>query len=646
MPSEVVIPSTYNGKAVTTIDFCAFYDCKSITSLSIPNTITIIDSLAFYGCSSLNSIVIPDSVAYIGDYAFIYCSSLVSIEVHKNNQNYKSIDGNLYSEDGKILIQYAVGKEDTSFELPFSVVSISDYAFCGCTSLSDVVIENFVTSIGDLAFYSCTNLTSVSIGNSVTSIGVRAFDNCGSLTSIEVNAGNQYYQSINGSLYSKNGKILIQYATGKKDTLMVLPNITSIGNYAFYGCKNLVSLVIPASVTSIGELSLSDCTSLSSVYYIGTAEKWNDILVTPYNDSLKNATLYYYSETEPIEGGNFWHWVDGVPTVWDNGSKLTPTPDEYFEFTLLDNGTYSIKAKDVNNMPSEVVIPSTYNGKAVTAVGEFAFYNCTSVTSIVIPDSVTTISTFAFGNCTALANLVIPDSVEFIGEFVFLYCSSLANIEVDENNQNYKSIDGSLYSKDGKILIQYAVGKADTSFEVPEGVTTINSYAFFSCATLTNVVLPDSLTTINDWAFHGITSLTSVAISKGVTSIGEGAFLFCPILSSIEVDENNRNFKSIDGILYSEDGKTLIMYPAGKTDETFVIPDDVTTIGAFAFHSSTPLKSVVIPVSVTTFGDGAFMYCSSLTDIYYTGSENEWPKLFPNYFPTNITIHYNYVPEE
>ena len=193
---DIVIPSEYNGLPVTSIGDLAFYYCSSLTSVVIPDSVTSIGDLAFYYCSSLTSVVIPDSVTSIGDYAFSDCDSLSSIEVGDDNKYYKSIDGSLYSKDGKTLIQYSIGNQDTSFVIPDSVTSIGDYAFSDCDSLSSVVIPDSVTSIGDYAFYRCTGLSSVVIGDSVTSIGYGAFYNCDSLKHVYYTGSKEEWQAI------------------------------------------------------------------------------------------------------------------------------------------------------------------------------------------------------------------------------------------------------------------------------------------------------------------------------------------------------------------------------------------------------------------------------------------------------------------
>ena len=343
--ANLVILSSYNGLPVTSIGNSAFYDCSSLTSVTIPNSITSIGSFAFTGCSSLASITIPNSVTNIGECAFVRCSSLVSVTipnsvknigssafsncinlnyltVDEDNSNYKSIDGNLYIKDGTTLIQYAIGKIETSFTIPASV-----------------------TDIGDCAFYNCRSLTSITIPNSVTSIGYDVFSYCSSLTCITVDENNSNYKSIDGNLYTKDGTVLIQYAIGKTETSFTIPDgvtsieygafsdcrsltsitipdsVTSIGDCAFVDCSNLTSITIPNSVTSIGHIAFSYCSSLTSIYYKGSADEWTKIDGIEYNNTdLHIATKYFYCAIEPTYDGNYWRYVDGVPTVWKKES--------------------------------------------------------------------------------------------------------------------------------------------------------------------------------------------------------------------------------------------------------------------------------------------------------------------------------------
>ena len=284
------------------------------------------------------------------------------------------------------------------------------------------------------------------------------------------------------------------------------------------------------------------------------------------------------------------------------------------QYTLSSNGMY-YSISGYSGTESDVIIGKTYNSKPVREISSSAFKNNTEITSIKIPDSVTSIGDYAFDNCSSLTSITIPDSVTSIGEGVFadcssltsvtignsvtsigegafencssltsvtignsvssidddafFNCSSLTSIKVGENNQSYKTIDGNLYTKDGATLIQYAIGKTETSFVIPDSVTSIGNYAFSDCSSLT----------------------------------------------SINVGENNQSYKAIDGNLYTKDGATLIQYAIGKTETSFVIPDSVTSIGSYAFAWCGSLTSITIPDSVTSIGDDAFFGCGSLTSI-------------------------------
>ena len=196
----------------------------------------------------------------------------------------------------KTIYNYAFygNKAITSVIIPDSVTSIGVGAFVVCDRLTSVVIPGSVTSIGDEAFGGCFSLTSVEIPDSVTSIGDLAFYGC---TNIIVNEGNKYYKSIDGNLYTKDEKTLIQYAIGKQDKSFIVPDsVTSIGKYVFYNCTGLTSVEIPDSVTSIGESAFYYCYNLKDVYYTGSEAEWQAISIDNLygsNNYLVDATIHY-----------------------------------------------------------------------------------------------------------------------------------------------------------------------------------------------------------------------------------------------------------------------------------------------------------------------------------------------------------------
>ena len=263
--TNINIPDT-----VTSIGDGAFADCKSLTNINIPESVTSIGDGVFFDCESLTNINIPESVTSIGDQAFWGCNSLASINIP---DNVTSIGYGAFLGCDSL----------TNINIPDNVTSIGDDAFKYCKSLKSISIPNNVTSIGDYAFSDCKSLTSINIPDSVTSIGVHAFDNCTSLRSIIIPSsvvaidGNPFcgchadlfneskaFVCEENVLFNKDKTTLISYRA--KGTNYIIPDtVTSIGIYAFSGCKSLQSINIPNSVTNIGECAFFNCNSLTNI---------------------------------------------------------------------------------------------------------------------------------------------------------------------------------------------------------------------------------------------------------------------------------------------------------------------------------------------------------------------------------------------
>ena len=340
-----IIKTVVIEDGVTTIGDGAFSDCDALESVKIPDSVTTIGAYAFVGCDGLTAISIPASVTYIGDLAFCDCSSLTNIEVNSANTAYCDVDGVLFNKDKTTLMQYPIGKTNTSYTIPDSVTTIGNEAFWYCPTLESVTIGNSITTIGGYAFSDCIALESVTIPDSVTTIGIGAF--C--------------------------------------------------------SCRALESVTIPDSVTFIGIEAFYKCTALESI----------DV----------NSGNTVYSD------------VDGVLF---NKEKTT----------LIQ---YPVGKED---------------------------------TSYTIPDSVTAIRDYAFYECTALESVTIPDSVTSIDDYAFRICTALTSIDVNGGNTEYCDVDGVLFNKDKTTLVQYPVGKEDTSYTIPDSVTAISYGAFYGCTTL------------------------------------------------------------------------------------------------------------------------------------------------------------------
>ena len=281
-----------------------------------------------------------------------------------------------------------------------------------------------------------------------------------------------------------------------------------------------------------------------------------------------------------------------------------------FSYTT-NNGTLTITG-GCPRTAGAVIIPPTLNGLPVTSIGDEAFYGCSSLTDVVIPDSVTSIGDRAFQGCTGLTNVTIPDSVTRIGDWAFLGCTGLTNVTIP--NSVTRIGEGAFAGCTGltNVTIPNSVTSIGdeafygcsslTDVVIPNSVTSIGEEAFAGCTGLTNVTIPDSVTSIGDWAFGGCTGLTRVTIPDSVTSIGGGAFNGCTGLTNVTIPNN---FTRIWDWAYS--GCT------GLTSVT--IPDSVTSIGGGAFSGCTGLTNVTIPNSVTSIGDRAFLGCTGLTSV-------------------------------
>ncbi len=580
---NLIIPATAKDGdmeySVTSIGMFAFSECSELTSVTIPESVTSIGDYAFYWCSGLTSVTIPGSVSSIGNSAFYQCSNLTSVTIGNSvsligaaafyncsSLTSVTIPGSV-SSIGKSAFEKCSGLKSFKVADGESEISFDEFALASCpiedlylgrnwtysgsgalsTGIKTLTLGDKVTALPANAFSGCSGLTSVTIGNSVTSISNSAFEKCTGLKSFKVADGESEISFDENALascpiedlylgrnwtYAGKGAL----STGIK-TLTLGDKVTYVAANAFSDCSGLTSVVFGNSLKSIGSYAFLSCTSLTSVEIPNSVK------------TVAGRAFYHCFGLTSVKVADGESVINFGAYAFD----LCPIEDLY----LGRNWTHDFKTALSSGIKTLTL------GDKVTALPNYAFYGCSVLASVEIPNSVTSIGTEAFSKCTGLKSFKVADgeSVISFGKNVLASCP----VEDLYLGRNWT------YAGSG------AISTGIQTLTLGDKVTALPDYAFLDCAGLTSVEIPNSVTSIGASAFSECSGLTSVEIPNSITSIVPFTFHMCSGLTEV------------------------------------IIPPSVETIGFYAFAENTKLSSIIMGHNVKTIGDKAFDNCPAQT---------------------------------
>ena len=582
---------------VSTIGDYAFYYAGELSSINFPTALTSIGDSAFFACQSLTAVDIPATITQIGESAWAACTSLPAITVAAENPNYTAVDGVLYTKDMTVLKVYPFAKSGVTFTVPDSVVELEAYAFAytgmqsidGCASLR---------AIGDSAFYSCTALKSLPDAPKLETIGERAFYSCKALTSLSfpdsMRSIGEYafawctavktFDSGNG--LQDTGKYSVYYCTALT-TVRLGSGMKTIGEYAFYKCSRLANVDFGTSVREIGSCAFGGCSKITEIVLPDSVE----LVESAAFNSCSTAKTLVLSQNLREIGARAFMGLKGISTLTIPDSVQKIGNSAFNGLSNLLELHLSAKTQEYGSgvFSSASKLPRVELPEGMTAVPEEMFSSCNALTEVVIPSTVTRIEKGAFRSCKKLGNTELPAGLTYIGESAFYYAAmtsvTLPAGVTEIGERSFYNIT------------------ALTEFNFSESLKTIGDFAFYGCGKLTRIVLPDSVESIGTSAFNRCSSLQEVVFGKGLASIGSMCFNYCHKLERFVVDEANPNFKGVDGVLYNKNVDTLVLYPQGRPDASFTMPETVKHIGPYGIYEPQLLQAVTVSPILETIDE-------------------------------------------
>lgn len=596
--------------SVTNIGAYAFSKCALLESILIPETVTDIGSYAFSGCEAVKTLKLPQGITEIGSYAFQNCVGLTEMEVPENTQNIGAAVFSGCSALQRLSLPFVGGAANAENA---SASTVFGYIF-GTTSYKEgTAAKQFYASSGSATYYIPDSLTEVEIAGgkiwygafsacnhlksihfltteSVPDIGAKAFQGCAELTDITLPDG---IQTIGD--YAFSGCAALK-------SIPQMDEIKTVGSYAFQNCSSLKSISLPQSVTTINLAAFSGCSSLESMTlpFVGSSAS---------QETASKTTLFGY-----IFGTvNYTGAVAVQQKYASNGTTSYYLPASLKKVTVTDGKILYGAFYGCSGL-TNLTLP-----EKVTEIGDYAFYNCTGISGLNLSKDITQIGNYAFAGCSGLTEMLLPASVETIGNYAFQDCTSLQDISIPGKVTRIAS-----YLFSGCTALE--------QISIPYGVQTIDTYAFQDCSSMTDITVPDSVSEIGSSAFSGCGSLKSMTLpfvgSSGALTSASTKSLFGYIFGTKSYPGGiavKQQYSTSGATYYIPNSLTnvritggTLLYGAfygcsGLTHLT--LPENLTEVGKYAFYQCSGLKDISLPNSVTAIGQYAFAGCSSLKTV-------------------------------
>jgi len=608
--TDVVIPDYVNGYPVTSLQN-AFKGNTVLKSIKLSSNIKEISDQAFYQCSSLETIDLGSSITRIGASAF-YKSALTEISLP---ESITSLGASCF-----------LNCKFTKVEIPSGVTAIPEKAFYGCTLLEEVVLPDCLKTIGGTAFNDCYALETINVPDSVESIGERAFEDCDSLKEFR---------------FPKNVKKVQQSVLSECDNLerVVIPEgVTHIEAFAFTSSPKLKTILIPKSVYSIyASGNVIDNDNLVIVYNGSYGQKWAE------EKNLPHVVIEEGQEAEVFE-------KNGVTYAVSNEKAYVIACDKELTDVVVESEINGCPVTDINKVFKGHKMQTITLPETVTEIDDYAFSDCSNLTTVNYSKKLTKIGEYAFQRCTSLEKIYIPKSLKEMGMAVFKDCVSIDVVEIEDlvawskvtwisssNNPicfaekliiNGEEITDLVITKEMSNVTSDLFNNADflTSVTFEEGVKNIGARAFYGCDNLEEINFPESIVSIEATAFGNNIKLTEIKLSgEAEKTIGQSAFSYCTALESVEITggavslgsyvfDNNTSLKKV---VLPDGTKEIPEYAFHecKNLTDINLPDSIEKISKYAFYLCSSLENIKLPAMTKVIDENAFGYCSELKNV-------------------------------